>query len=125
MIKSFWEVVLSNYHNSLYIRKGESGIDVIAAYVDDLGLVSNTKTRMAKMKEELNKKLPMTDLGEMKKILGLRAERNREEGTLRISQGPYIDTILTCFHMQNAYPASTPFNISTKLDILLEINDGP
>ena len=26
--------------------------------------------------------------------------------------------------MQNAYPTSTPFNISTKLDIPLEINDG-
>ena len=58
------------------------------------------------MKEELNEKLPMTDLGEMKKILGLRVERNREEGTLQISQGPYINTILMCFHMQNAYPAS-------------------
>ena len=109
----------------LYIQKGESGINIIAAYVDDLGLVSNTKTRMAKVKQELNTKLPMTDLGEMKKILGLKVERNREEGTLRISQGPYIDTILMCFHMQNTYPALTPFNISTKLDIPLEINDGP
>ena len=108
----------------LYIQKGGSGIDVIAAYVDDLGLVSNTKTRMAKVKKELNEKLPMTDLGEMKKILGLRVERNREEGTLQIFQGPYIDTILMCFHMQNAYPTSTPSNISTKLDIPLETNDG-
>ena len=55
----------------LYIQKGESGINIIAAYVDDLGLVSNTKTRMAKVKEELNKKLPITDLGEMK-ILGVK-----------------------------------------------------
>ena len=29
-----------------------------------------------------------------------------------------------CFHMQNAYPTSTPSNISTKLDIPLETNDG-
>ena len=78
---------------------------------------------MVKVKEESDEKLPMTDIGEMKKILGLRVERNREEGT--IPQGPYIDTILMHFHMQNAYPTSTPFNISTKLDLPLETNDRP
>jgi hypothetical protein len=57
----------------------------------------------------------MTDLGEMKKILGLRIERNRGEGTLKISQGPYIDTILARFHMQDANPVSTPLSKTVKL----------
>ena len=57
----------------------------------------------------------MTDLGKMKKILGIRVERHWEKGPLKISQGPYIDIILTRFHMQNANPVSTPLNKSIKL----------
>ena len=37
----------------------------------------------------------MTDLGKMEKILGIRVERDWAKGTLEISQGPYIDTVLT------------------------------
>lgn len=57
----------------------------------------------------------MTDLGEMKKILEIRVERNRMKGTLKISQGLYIDIVLTWFHMQDANPVSVPLNISVKL----------
>ena len=69
---------------------------------------------MARIKEELNGKYVMKDLGEMKKILGIRVERNRRKGTLKISQGPYIDVILARFHMQNTNTVSTPLNTSVK-----------
>ena len=49
---------------------------------------------MVQINGELNGKFPMTDLGEMAKILGIRVERDRDEGTLKISQGPYINVIL-------------------------------
>ena len=39
------------------------------------------------MKEELNGKFVMKDLGEMKKILGIHVERICKEGILKISQG--------------------------------------
>ena len=70
---------------------------------------------MTQIKEELNGKFVMKDLGEMKKILGICVERNRKEGTLKISQGLYIDIILTRFHMQNANTVSTPLSTSVKL----------
>ena len=62
--------------------------------MDDLGLFSDSQKGMERIKEELNGEFNMTDLGEMKRILGIRVERNREEGTLKISQGHYIDTLL-------------------------------
>ena len=49
---------------------------------------------MVQIKGELNGKFPMTDLGEMAKILGIRVERDRDKGTLKISQGLHIDGIL-------------------------------
>ena len=67
----------------------------------------------------------MTDLGEMKKILGLRVERNHEKGTLKISQEPYIDIILTRFHMQDANSVSTPLSKSVTLTMTSKDTDLP
>ena len=68
-------------------------MESISIYVDDLGLFLNTKEGMVRIKGELNGKFPMTDLGEMAKILGIRVERDRDKGTLKISQGLYIDVV--------------------------------
>ena len=59
----------------------------------------------------------MTDLGEMAKILGIRVERGSDKGTLKISQGPYIDVVLTRFHMQDSIPISTPLSKTVKLTV--------
>ena len=46
----------------------------------------------------------MKDLGDMQKILGIRIDRDREKGTLTMSQGHYIDIILMCFNMSKVAP---------------------
>ena len=58
----------------------------------------------------------MTELGEMKKILGIRIERDREQGTLTMSQGHYINVILACFNMSNMHPVSTPLHKMIRLN---------
>ena len=93
--------------------------------MNDLGLFTNTKEGMVWIKGELNKKFPMTDLGEMKKILGIRVERDRKYGTLKISQGLYIDTILAWFQMQDANPISMLLNKMVKLTVPTGSKDGP
>ena len=80
---------------------------------------------MVQIKRELNGKFPMTNLGEMGKIFGIRVERDRDKGTLNISQGPYINVVLTRFHMQDANPVSTPLSKSVKLTVPIESTNGP
>ena len=108
------------FHQSMadecvYIRQNKDSIEVISIYVDDFGLFADSKARMSKLKEELHTKFPMTELGEMKKILGIRIERDREHGTLTISQGHYIDIILVQFNMTTAHSVSTPLHTTGKL----------
>ena len=67
----------------------------------------------------------MTDLGEMSKILGIRVERDRDKGTLKISQGLYIDVVLTRFHMQDSNPVSTPLSKTVKLTVPTGSTTGP
>ena len=109
----------------LYIRRGGPRIEVISVYVDDLGLFANSMEGILRVKGELNGKFTMTDLGEMKKILGLWVKRDREGGTLKISQGPYIDTILTRFNMSDANPTSTLLSKSVKLTVCTEPTTVP
>ena len=78
----------------IYIRQDKDSIEVISVYVDDFGLFADSKAGMIKPKGELNEKFQMTELGEMKKILGIRIERDKKQGTLTMSQGHYIDVIL-------------------------------
>ena len=78
----------------VYIRQDKDSIEVISVYVDDFRLFADSKAGMIKLKGELNEKFQMTELGEMKKILGIRIERDKKQGTLTMSQGHYIDVIL-------------------------------
>ena len=56
------------------MRRTATGIQIISAYVDDLGLFANSHGGMVKIKGELNRNFLMTDLREMKKILGIQIE---------------------------------------------------
>ena len=58
----------------------------------------------------------MTELGEMKKILGIRIERDRKQGTLTMSQGHYINIILARFNMSDMHPVSMPLHKMIKLN---------
>jgi hypothetical protein len=73
----------------IYIQQRSNSIEVLLVYVDDFGLIANTKTGMVNLKGELEITFPMKYLGEMQKILGIRIDRDRETGTLTMSQVHY------------------------------------
>jgi len=100
----------------VFIKKARGATLIITIYVNDLGLFTTSKNEMAELKQELKDNFTMTDLGEMKKILGIQVIRDREAGTLKIFQSAYIDKILARFNMAEANPVSTPLPKNIKLD---------
>ena len=56
----------SSADKCIFIQLASTNIEVIAVYVDDLGMFSNTKEGIEWMKNNLNNLFQMTDLGEMK-----------------------------------------------------------
>ena len=108
----------------VYIRQDKDSIEVILVFVDDFGVFANSKGGMIKLKGELNEKFQVTELGEMKKILGIRIERDREQGTLTMSQGHYINVILAWFNMSDAHPVSMSLHKTIKLNSLPD-STGP
>jgi hypothetical protein len=66
-------------------------------YVDDLILVCNDQNKLLQIKEKLNQKFEMKDLGELHFFLGMEVERNCDERLLRINQIKYLKEILKRF----------------------------
>ncbi len=62
----------------------------IVVYVDDFILVCNDQNKLLHIKEELNQKFEMKDLGELHFFLGMEVERNRDQRLLRINQITYL-----------------------------------
>ena len=83
-------------------------LTILEVYVDDILISGADQDIVAQKKKELTDRFEMTDMGEVSRVLGIEVKRDYEEGTLAISQGPYVSTILERFGMQEANPVSTP-----------------
>uniref|UniRef100_A0A803KZS8 CCHC-type domain-containing protein n=1 Tax=Chenopodium quinoa TaxID=63459 RepID=A0A803KZS8_CHEQI len=57
-----------------------------------------------KLKHQLSKEFDMKDLGPAKKILGMQITRDKQRGTLQLSQSEYIKRVLQRFNMGDAKP---------------------
>jgi hypothetical protein len=81
-----WNMVLDSFPRSIgfvqtiadqciYTRTVKNEQTVIAVYVDDLGIMSDTITQLSEVKHVLSSRFKMKDLGEISHCLGLEIER--------------------------------------------------
>jgi hypothetical protein len=113
----------SEADHSLYVAQVGDVKFFIVVYVDDLILVCNNQNKLLQIKEELNQKFEMKDLGELHFFLGMEVERNRDERFLRINQIKYLKEILKCFRMEECKPIGVPFDPKVKLQRNVNGND--
>jgi hypothetical protein len=93
----------------LFVRNNNE-IEVIAIYVDDCILIAKEEN-LPKLKQVLSEEFKMKDMGEMKVIVGIQVERNKEE--TRIFQTNYIQNMLIQFGMEDCKGSDTPLAIVT------------
>ena len=99
--------VYYSVHNGMYIY--------LLLYVDDMLIACKSLVEINKLKFKLSFEFEMKDLGNAKRILGMNIIRNRDKGTLLITQENYIDKILDVFGLSNAKVVSTPIGAQFKL----------
>lgn len=68
-------------------------------YEDDIPIAAPNLKDIQWFKESFGKVFKIKDLGETQKILGMRATRDRKNGTLKLDQTHYVRDILERFHM--------------------------
>lgn len=95
--------VRGSYDNYVYILKMNEKINLyLLLYVDDNLMVSSIKEDIEKLKETLNGKFEMKDLGGVKMILEMDIIKNHKRNELFLSQCGYLKKAVEHFKMQNA-----------------------
>jgi hypothetical protein len=80
---------------------------IVAIYVDDLIIVHKDIARINSLKEALNSKFNMKDLGRIRNLLGMEVHC-LENGSIFINQPTYIRKLLKRHGMENCKTISTP-----------------
>ncbi|KAG6989499.1 Retrovirus-related Pol polyprotein from transposon TNT [Fusarium oxysporum f. sp. conglutinans] len=99
-----------------------NGQTYIAVYVDDLLIAAPSKRDIEMIKQSLNQRFSMTDLGPCHFYLGMSITRNRRQRRLSLSQKGYIEKVLKEFGLWDSKPTATPV-ATAKLEPALDDED--
>ena len=102
---------------AIYVRRVNDSLIIVAVYVDDSILMTDSKKTMTEIKEILKSKFEMTDCGELKFFLGIQVHRNLKDRTITLGQEHFVEQILRRFGMSECKPVGTPIETSAKFAI--------
>jgi hypothetical protein len=105
---------MSPYDPGLWISTTRKHL-YITVYVDDFKIVAECLEDANWLLNTLKEHFEITDLGRVERYLGMDVEF-KDNGTIRLSQRPYIEDVLESFGMEDANPASTPFEAGSIID---------
>ena len=113
-----WNKVLTEFMKSIgftqsaadpciYVRN-ENSLSIVAVYVDDLIIATKTTEDMQELKQLLQSRLKMKDMGELHYCLGINITHDQVKGTVEMHQKQYIQKMLERYKLSNVKPVSTP-----------------
>lgn len=105
----------SKYEPCVYLKYEGNFKTIVALYVDDFFIFSNSDAETNFLKKELSSKFKIKDLGEMKQCLGMRVRIDQCKKLVTLDQEQYIDELLSRFNMMECKPVSTPMENNLKL----------
>ena len=89
---------------------------IMALYVDDALITSPNRADIQRVKDTLNARFRMTDLGPYAYYLGITITRDRVKRTIRLGQARYIERVLRDNSIQEAKLVSTPIETLAKYE---------
>ena len=105
--------VQSSADPCVYVQSGNCPI-VVAAYVDDLIIATKTEKEMQQVKQLLQSRFMMTDMGELHYCLGIAIIYTVGE-SIELHQKQYIEKTLKKYHLEDVKPVSTPADPNVRL----------
>jgi hypothetical protein len=100
-----------------FIRMDDKDRTIAIIHVDDMSLFSTSLDTLTQIKGEIASRLKVTDLGEIKKYLGMEINCNPRKEIYSIHQTAYIRSILERFNMLDCNPAHMPMDPTARLTI--------
>ena len=101
----------------VFLCKSAKGIVAIDTHIDDATGICSSEEEELDLKAGIQNfyKIKEKDTTKPFKVLGILVMRNTHEGTLKISQSEYIDSILQRFDMADCNPVVTPVDKGSHL----------
>ncbi|CAI7780979.1 unnamed protein product [Closterium sp. NIES-53] len=90
----------------------------ILVYVDDLVFATADTAGLAHVKSELQKRHTCTDLGELRRYLGLQITRDKARRTITLTQSHMVQQVLQRFDFTYSSPQATPLSTRHSLSAL-------
>ena len=90
-------------------------LTVIAVHVDDCTIAATNSRLVDALKAGMRQHVEVTDLGELHWMLGIEIHRNRDAGTVHLSQRAYIKSILCHYNLGDLKPMLTPMDTQVRL----------
>lgn len=129
-----WNIKLSTVLKDMDIQQSKTDPCVyynikmeiyITVWVDDILLFASQKSTLDDVKEKLQKKLNMKDLGKVNQCLGLNITRT--SNSVMLDQEKYIKEVLSRFNMSDCKMVRTPAEVALKFneDKEVDILDCP
>jgi hypothetical protein len=101
--------------SSIYVwMHGDTKV-VVPVFVDDLTIVSASKSAIQTVKDALARSFKLKDLGPTSFLLGVKVEHDAPNRSLSLSQRQYILDMLERFNMSDCKPVSTPMDPGSRL----------
>ncbi len=101
---------------------------IVAVYVDDLLIIGKTHEVVREFKRRLGERVSMKETGndEARDYLGIEISRNREKGTLRLSQQAYFKGVLARYGLEGLNGINAPMREGLKfyVDDADYVDDG-
>jgi hypothetical protein len=95
--------------HSVFFRHGPNSV-VVAVSTDDMLVAASTITAVADFKSQLASHYELTNLGEIRWLLGFRIRRDRIARTMSINQCAYIESVADKFRLTDSKPTYTPMD---------------
>ena len=102
---------LGYYHSKanplVHSQHTNRNITITSTYTDDTTGILSTRQEAERAKEELGWMYETKDLGDANLVLGIHIDRDRDAGTISISQHAYLERVLEGFDMMDCNPQTT------------------
>ena len=99
---------LGYYHSkadpSVHSCRADDNITITSTYTNDMTGISSLKQEAERAKEELGWTYETKDLGDANLVLRIQIDRDRDAGTISISQHVYLEQVLQHFSMTDCNP---------------------
>jgi hypothetical protein len=105
----------SKVDQAVYYRRTSNEHMVITVSVDDMAVTANNVAHIHRFKSQLQRFFEISNLGELKWLLGLKVMRDRVAHTLTLSQKAYVATIVERFRLGDAKNVQTPMEPAVSL----------